>query len=180
MDEPARLIEAYQSHLSASVPIKLDLLMGLERIRDDRVVPFLLKIVQDRHEHDTVRIYVLKRLRNSDGVLVSTHRPDVARTIGDVMLSSSSADLRLQAALAMGEFIEIDGVLATLSAICLAQHESIDLRYAAFTSLERAGPTAICIALLRQMSSDETLGRSAQSVLSAWHVEGPRSPNREV
>jgi hypothetical protein len=56
MDEQARLIEAYQSQASASVPFKLDLLMGLERIRDDRVVPFLLKIVQDRHEPDAVRI----------------------------------------------------------------------------------------------------------------------------
>jgi hypothetical protein len=77
----------------------------------------------------------------------------------------------LQAALALGEFIEIDGVLANLSAVSLAQDESIDLRYAAFTSVERAGPTAECIALLRQMSSDETLGNSARSVLSAWHID---------
>ena len=180
MDEPAQLIEAYRSHVSASVPFKLDLLLGLERIRDDRVVPFLLKIVQDRHEDDAVRIYVLKRLRNGDGVLGPTDRPEVARAIGDVMLSTSSADLRLQAALALGEFAEIDGVLTTLSHICLAQQESIDLRYAAFTSLERAGPTPRCIALLRQLSSDETLGRSAQSVLSAWHVQELRSPEGEV
>ena len=180
MDEQARLIEAYQSQASASVPFKLDLLMGLERLRDDRVVPFLLQIVQDRHEHDAVRVYVLKRLRNGDGVLRPSDRPGVAQTIGQVMLSMSSADLRLQAALALGEFTEIDGVLTTLSAICLAQHESIDLRYAAFTSLERAGPTPRCIALLRQMSSDETLGRSAQSVLSAWHVQELRSPEGEV
>jgi hypothetical protein len=180
MDEQARLIEAYQSQASASVPLKLDLLMGLERIRDDRVVPFLLEIVQDRHEPDAVRIYVLKRLRSGDGVLGPTDRPGVAQTIGKVMLSTSSAELRLQAALALGEFTEIQGVLTTLSAICGAQQESIDLRYAAFTSLERAGPTPRCIALLRQLTSDETLGRSAQSVLSAWHVEESGSPDKEV
>ena len=85
--------------------------------------------------------------------------------------TSSSADLRLQAALALGEFAQIDGVLARLSAVCLAQDESIDLRYAAFTSLERAGPTPECIALLRQVSNDDTLGSAARSVLLAWHVE---------
>jgi hypothetical protein len=46
----------------------------------------------------------------------------------------------------------------------------IDVRYSAFTSLERAGPTAECVALLRQLSTDETLGRSAQNLLSAWRA----------
>ena len=93
------------------------------------------------------------------------------KAIGDVLADESAADLRLQAALALGEFAQIDGVLARLNAVCLAQDESIDLRYAAFTSLERAGPTPECIALLRQVSNDDTLGSSARSVLSAWHIE---------
>jgi hypothetical protein len=77
----------------------------------------------------------------------------------------------VEAALALGAFTQIDGVLSTLSSIAVAPKESIDLRYAAFTSLERAGPTPESIALMRQISSDETLGNSARSVLSAWHVE---------
>ena len=52
-----------------------------------------------------------------------------------------------------------------------AEEESIDLRYAAFTSLERAGPTPECVALLRQLSNNETLGPSSRSVLSAWHIQ---------
>ena len=98
-------------------------------------------------------------------------RSPVAKSIGDVLADRSTTDLRLQAAIALGDFTEIVGVLSRLNAVCLAQDESIDLRYAAFTSLERAGPTTECIALLRQMSSDETLGRSARSVLLAWHIE---------
>jgi hypothetical protein len=62
-------------------------------------------------------------------------------------------------------------LLSRLSAVCLAQDESLDLRYAAFTSLERAGPTPESIALLRQISRDETLGSSASSVLLAWHID---------
>jgi hypothetical protein len=144
--------------------------MDVERIRDRRVVSFLLQILRDSHESEEVRIYVLKHLRSGNGLLVRTDRPPVATAIGDVLTENSTPELQLQAALALGEFTDIDGVLSCLSAICLAYDESIDLRYAAFTSLERAGPTPECIALLQQLSGDESLGNSARSVLSAWHI----------
>jgi hypothetical protein len=48
--------------------------------------------------------------------------------------------------------------------------ESIDLRYSAFTSLERAGPTSECINLLRQLSNDEILGCTARSSLMRWRL----------
>jgi hypothetical protein len=113
----------------------------------------------------------VKLLRNGGGLVVPADRPLVAKAIADVLADKSSVDLRVQAALALGEFIQIDGVLSRLGATCLAEDESIDLRYAAFTSLERAGPKPECAALLRQMLDDETLGYSARSVLSAWHIE---------
>ena len=171
MDDVERLVEAYRVRASSSVTSKLDVLMDLKRIRDPRVVPFLLTILGDRREAEEVRIYVLKALRNGDGLLVPTDRPLVAQAIGDVLADKSTVDLRVQAALALGEFTQVEGVLSRLSAVCLAQDESIDLRYTAFSSLERAGPTWECIALLRQISSDETLGHSARSVLSVWHIE---------
>jgi hypothetical protein len=82
----------------------------------------------------------------------------------------STEELRLQAALTLGDFAQVDGVLPSLSAVSLARHESVDLRYAAFTSVERAGPTPECIAVLRQIARDETLGGAARSVLLAWHI----------
>jgi hypothetical protein len=145
--------------------------MDLERVRDPRVVPFLLQVLGDRQESEEVRIYVVKQLRSGDGLLAPRDRQPVAMAISDVLTGAGTPELRLQAALALGEFTQIDGVLSTLGAVSLAQDESIDLRYAAFTSLERAGPTPDCIALLHQISTDETLGHSARSVLSAWHVE---------
>jgi HEAT repeat protein len=87
------------------------------------------------------------------------------------MSTDADPDLRLQAALTLGEFTDVEGVLPTLGALALEPHESIDLRYAAFTSLERAGPTTECINLLRQLSKDDMLGRSAQSAQVRWRVE---------
>ena len=39
------------------------------------------------------------------------------------------------------------------------------------SSAQRAGPTAECVAVLRQLSADGMLGRSARSLLSLWRLE---------
>jgi hypothetical protein len=170
MDELEPLIDAYRLRASASVASKLDVLIDIDRIRDARVVPFLLTVLGDCLEAEEVRVYVLKQLRDG-GRYRAADRPRVAKAIGELVAEESPPELRLQATLALGEFVEIDGVLSLLNDVCLAKHESIDLRYAAFTSLERAGPMPKSIALLRVMSNDETLGGSARGLLSAWHVE---------
>jgi hypothetical protein len=170
MDELQRLVDIYLTRGSASAKSKLDVLIDLERVRDPRVVPFLLRVLGDPHESEDVRIHVVKQLRPGSGVLAPADRPAVAEAVVDVLANTSNEELRLQAALTLGDFTQIAGVLPTLSAVSLARDESIDLRYAAFTSIERAGPTPEGVAVLRQIASDETLGDAARSVLSAWHI----------
>ena len=170
MNELERLITVYRARASSSAKSKLDVLMDVERIRDAGVVPFLLEVLGDRHEFDDVRIYVVKRLRRRNGFPVPVDRSLVAKAVGKVLADESNVQLRLQAALTLGHFTEIDGVLSWLSAVSLARDESIDLRYAVFTSIEGAGPTPESIAVMRQITSDETLGDAARSALSAWHV----------
>jgi len=170
MDEVDRLVGAFRTRAAASVRSKLDVLMGSEQICDARVTPFFLNVLEDRQEPVEVRAYVLQQLRCSGGSLPPAERHRVANALGSVMIDRSSPDLQLQAALALGDFAQLDGVLSRLNAICLMDDASIDLRYAAFTSIERAGPIPESIVLLRRMVDDETLGRSARSVLSAWHI----------
>ena len=114
---------------------------------------------------------MLKQLRNACGVGRLGDRRQVARAIGDTLLHASHAEIRVHAALLLGEFTETSAELTTLRAICVKQDESIDLRYAAFTSLELAGPTPECIAHLREIASDETIGLSTRRILSAWRIE---------
>ena len=155
--------------VTASAAAKLDVLLDLERLRDRRVVFFLLQLLGDPSQPAEVRVHVLKRLRN--GPLTADDRVKVAGALRQLLSSGSSLDLRLQAALALGEFTEIAGVLPALGALTLEAHESIDLRYAAFTSLERAGPTTECVNLLHQLSSDDMLGCAVRSVLVRWRLE---------
>jgi hypothetical protein len=170
MDELQHLIDVYRARRSSSVKSKLDVLIDVERVRDPRVVPFLLQVLRNPRESEDVRLHVVKQLRIAGGLLVPADRPIVASALRDVLAESTTESLRVQAALGLGDFTEIEGVLARLSAVALARDESIDLRYAAFTSIERAGPTPECVALLREIARDETLGDAARSVLSAWHV----------
>ncbi|HYW88104.1 MAG TPA: HEAT repeat domain-containing protein [Chloroflexota bacterium] len=148
---------------------KLEALMDIEQITDARIVPFLLEVLADQREPAEVRIHVLKRVRN--GGLRAESRAPVAEAILRVLSDRSSADLRLQAVLALAEFTDIDGVLATLGGLALNRNESIDVRYSAFTSLQRAGATPDSVAVLRQLSEDDTLGRSARGVLVSWQLK---------
>jgi hypothetical protein len=170
MDELERLVGLYRTRQAASARSKLDVLMDLERIRDPRVVPFLLLLLGDRNERDDVRIHIVRQLRSDTGVLVPSDRPLVSQALREVLTDTSAKNVQLQAALALGDFVEIEDVLSSLTALSLAHDESIDLRYAAFTSIERAGPGLQCIAVMRQIAEDEALGNAARSVLSAWNV----------
>jgi hypothetical protein len=170
MDEVERLIQVFSARgAMASAAAKLDVLLDLERLRDRRVVFFLLHLLGDPSQPAEVRVHVLKRLRN--GPLTADERVKVAGALRQLLSSGSGLDLRLQAALALAEFTEIAGVLPALGALALEPHESVDLRYAAFTSLERAGPTTECVNLLRQLANDDMLGCAARSVLVRWRLE---------
>jgi hypothetical protein len=167
MDDVERLIQAFSTR--GAMTSKLDVLMDLERLCDGRVVSFLVQVLADPGEPSEVRMHVLKRLRN--GPVADEERSSVAGALGELMLHASSIDLRLQAALALGEFTDTPGVPTALGSLAMQPQELLDLRYSAFTSLERAGPTSECVNLLRQLSNDEMLGRSAQSALARWHLD---------
>jgi len=169
-DDVEQLIQAFNARGAMSSPaVKLNVLMDLERLPDGRVVPFLLHVLANSAEHSEVRIHVLKRLRN--GPLTAAERCSTAHALEELMANGASVDLRLQAALALEEFTDIGGVVNALGSLALDPQEILDLRYSAFTSLERAGPTIECVNLLRQLTNDEMLGRSARSALARWHLD---------
>jgi hypothetical protein len=152
----------------ASVARKLDVLIALESYRDERIVPFLLEVLADDRQPPPVRTHVLNRLR--DGGRTPANRLLVADVIGRLVVDGPSPALRLRAALALGEFTDAPGVLSVLGQTALDQSAPIDVRYGAFTSLERAGPAPACIELLRQLAGDDVLGPAARSALLVWHV----------
>src|SRR5262249_14200218 len=121
-DEVACLISAFNDLASASsATSKLDGLMDLERLDDPRIVPFLVGVLADETQPMEVRIHLIRRLRN--GRLAPDERVLVATLLCRLLHRDGQLDLRLQTALALGEFTDVDGVLAALGTIALAADE---------------------------------------------------------
>jgi hypothetical protein len=171
MAEFERLVSVYRMRATSAARSRLDVLLDLERIRDPGVVPFLIEVLTNRRESTVVRMYVVKRLRSRDCFPTSADRPSIATALCSVLADDANQDLRLQAALALADYCDADGVLARLFTLALAVEQSVDLRYTAFASIERAGPMPESIMLMCQLANDETLGDAARRVLSAWNVD---------
>ncbi len=167
-NEVTRLIAAFSAQPGLSVVARLDILLQLAQLDDPRIAPFLLAVVQDPEQAREVRINALKWLR--DRPRLAPDRRAVVDTIQQVLRASDSPDLRLQAVFTFGDFTDVNGVLTTLGGLALDPAELIDVRYAAFTALERCGPTAECVALLRELTRDETFAEVARSLLSRWQL----------
>jgi hypothetical protein len=168
-DDIERLIAEFRRRGSAtSLAWKLGIVMDLERVPDDRIVPFLVEVLVDHRQPMEVRTHLLKRIRN--GGIRPQENGRVAAALVSLLGKTSSADLRTHVVLALGALTDVDGVLPVLGSIALDESAPLDLRYSAFTSLERAGPIEHAIAVLRTLAHDETLGRTARSTLLAWRV----------
>jgi HEAT repeat protein len=170
MDVVDRLFGLFEDP-GAATAWKFDALLDLGQRRDPRVDKFLLRILSDREQPSQVRVAIIRLLRDSR--LSGPRRCDAARVLADTLETSSGADcdLRAQAAVALGDLVDEDGALGTLGDRAADPHDDFEVRYAAFTSLERAGPTTESIDILTQLRTDETFGRSAQSILVRWRVE---------
>jgi hypothetical protein len=165
-DEVGRLLRRVGDP-SVDTAWRLDALLDLARLDDPRIADGLLGVLSDPAEPTSLRLAVLRYLRDQGAV--SAGAADVLRHLVRDR-ASTPVELRIQAGLALGDYTEVPHVVADLGVVCGEASEPFDLRYAAFTALQCAGPTPDCIALLRQLMDDETLGPSARSVLGSWRL----------
>jgi len=167
MDLVERLIEAFGSRGKRDHSAwKLDVLMDLGRLDDPRVVAFFMAVVVDVDEPTDVRVDALGRLR--EAALRPDERVLAVEATRQALCRPTDDRLRLHAALVLGDFTDLPGVLDALGTLAREPDESIELRYNAFTSLQRAGPTPACLDVLQALSADETLGQSARALLASW------------
>jgi hypothetical protein len=166
VDQSIAALRSRDARLSAAA--KLGLLAELEGSNDPRILPLLVQIMTDSDEPAPVRVHVLKHMRN--GRLTPDSRPSIAAAMLELLADAADAQVRLQVALALGNFTDIPEIVSALGAVAMAPGESIDLRYAAFTSLERTESMPRALGVLRQLASDEVLGLVARRALAAENV----------
>lgn len=167
MDDFERLAQVLAAPTS-DIAWKLDALLDLGGFDDSRVARLVLDILADPRQPNAIRKAVLEGVR--DGRLLRGERLATARLVAQLLREAADTGLRAQAAQALGELTDVSGVIPALAAVAAEPTESFDVRYAAFTSIERAGATPECVAVLVKLSGDETLGGSAQAMLRAWRV----------
>jgi hypothetical protein len=166
MEHLAQALAEFTARRHSSAASKMDALLRIEGFSDPRVLPFLLQVVVDVQELPEVRAHVIKALRIRH--LARDERAVVGAAIGRILGDRPSAGLRVQAALTLAEFTDVEGVTRILGTVALDETEPLDLRYSAFTSLERAMPRSDCIDVLRRLTVDDTFDRLARRVLSTW------------
>ena len=169
MEHVEQALVEFTARRHSSAASKMDVLLRIEGLSEPRVLPFLLQVVVDVQELPEVRAHVIKALRIRH--LAPDERAAVGAAIGHILGDRPSAGLRVQAALTLAEFTDVEGVTRMLGAVVLDDTEPLDLRYSAFTSLERAMPRSECVDILRQLSVDATFDRSARRVLSTWNFQ---------
>jgi hypothetical protein len=146
---------------------KRDVLLDIARVDEPQAFGFLLAVLSDYGEPEPVRIDVLRRL--SDAGLSGDQRRRVGWAVCELVLHEpGDAPLRLEAALALARFTDIEGVVDALRTVLLDAAAPCELRYYAFTSLHSAGPTPEMVELLRRLLADEEFGRCARGLLAEW------------
>jgi HEAT repeat protein len=169
LDELDSLIEAFGSRGKWDHALwKLDILLDLTRLIDPRVVRFLAAIITDNDEPLGVRSEALSLLRKT--ALSPGDRELAASAALAALARGSDGQIRLRAAIVLGEFVDVQGVLSRLGTLAAADFEPTELRYNAYTSLQHVGPTADSVAILRSLANDETFGQSARALIASWGV----------
>ena len=169
MEHVEQALAEFTARRHSPAPSKMDVLLRIAGASEPRVLPFLLQVAVDVQELPEVRAHVIKALRIRH--LATEERAAVGAAIGRILGDRPSAGLRVQAALTLAEFTDVEGVTRMLGAVVLDDAEPLDLRYSAFTSLERAMPRSECVDILRQLSVDDTFDRLASRVLSTWNFQ---------
>jgi hypothetical protein len=169
MDKVDTLLQAFGSHGKLNQSLwKLDVLLDLGRLVDPRVVQFLAAVVTDVDEPPDVRSEALSCLRET--AECPSDRVVAANAALAALAAGSDSRLRLRAAIVLGDFVGLEGVLSALGTVTTGEAEPTELRYTAYTSLQRAGPTTACLAILGSLAEDEMFGSSARSLMASWGV----------
>jgi hypothetical protein len=169
MDHVEQALAEFNARRNSSASSRIDALLDLGQLSDVRVMPFLLQVAIDIHELAEVRAHVIRGLRNRH--VATSDRASVARAIGSILGDGSTADLRAQSVITLADFTDVEGVTRMLGHVAQDDTNPLDLRYSAFISLQRAGPRAEGVDIVRELAFDVTFGRSARRLLSTWNLQ---------
>lgn len=170
MDEVGRLISEYKAARldeDGESEEKIDLVLALEDLDDARIVPFFLEVIGDDNEYDQARIEILKILKLRDALTPEEHQ-QIGKAILQVLLKSSDPDVRNYAAMALSNYLDVEGATVDAGNLLLNQQTNKDLRHNLFFAFERFGETEAGREVMLKLLQDDEFRQSAARVLGDW------------
>ena len=149
---------------------KADLILSLFGFPEDqRVLPFLLTVIADEIEDETLRIEAIKNLCQYYKISGVSKR--IADTLSTVLLTDKDFLVRCFAAQAAGVCVDEPRLFKIMSDLAINQSEDMDIRSSAVVSLMQTKNRPMVAKTLRVLlSEDNNLAKNAKRVLDDWQL----------
>src|ERR1051326_210235 len=111
MDEVAHLLTEFEEENTQNLPNedlsrKVAIIRQLEQVSDARVLPFFLRILENKQEYDLARIEVLKILELKEHNNQVEHE-QIGKLIQHVLDVDTDDDVRNYAAIAISNYMDV-------------------------------------------------------------------------
>ena len=170
MDEVAQNIDSFEQapprDMLAHGQQKVEILHILEDSGDPRIPAFLLRVVSDMEQYDMARISALEILRFN--TYDEPYYDQIGLRLCFLAQNDKDPDVRIHAALALGNYIKAPGVVEAVLKIGSDSREDTIVRDNAIAALEKIAPDPALIAAVVALTADPIMGSAAQWVLDTW------------
>lgn len=175
MDEVGHLISTFKEENTKSLDNvdfsrKVRIIMELEGVDDDRVLPFFLETVMNEDEYDLARIEILKILEIRESNDKDEHQK-IGHIVKNILMNDPDDDVRNYAAMTVSNFMDVEGVIEQIVKIIFNVEEDINLRWNAFTAVEKMGPTQQSLEILQKCLSEDEFKKSVLLILNRWNIK---------
>ena len=129
---------------------------------------FLIEIASSRTELDLARIEALRGIELADG-LTEVQRTECSAMLATILTTpDEDPDVCNYAAMASAYFMDSDSVYQSLLDLVVDETRDSNLRWNAFTALEKHEPQQKSIEALKSLLTDTEFQDSATRVLAEW------------
>jgi hypothetical protein len=134
---------------------------------DPRALQLILEAAGDRSEFDLARIAAFRVLELKRPTAPEDQRR-IADVIARVVKEDPDDDVRNYAVMAATYYMIIDDVADQTIRVLQTDTENADLRWNAFAAIEKMGPTAKGLNVMRAIRGDSEFQRASERVLIEW------------
>jgi hypothetical protein len=138
-----------------------------DRLNDERVLSFYLKIIADSSEFDLARLAALKILQLWKAPNKEAH-VRVGRHLAKVLPKEEDILVQQWIAIAADNFASVPEVFATAAKLVADSEVDLDVRHNCLSVIERLRGTEQATNVLRALVDDEQLGVHVRRILSEW------------